>query len=123
MNKHFVILSEGEYSDYTPTYYIGDVEITQEEFDKKALELGDKLIEQYELLPDRPYIPKYNFETQTSEKYNPETNERVRRPWGSDFIKVMEKWLIEEKGYEKLPTEIAEIRCEYDFPTSKNGTN
>jgi len=118
--KYFVILSSGAYSDYSPNYYMGEVEITDKEFDRKGIEVGDKLIEEYLLLPERPSTSKWSWEENKTERYD-EKGEVIYPPGDAEFEKIMEKWLLEEKGYEKLPEDIPEINCAYsDIPNSKN---
>jgi len=105
--KYFVILSTGEYSDYEPHYFMGDIPITQEELDKKSKEITDYLIAEYESFPERPAtVSWYDREM---ERYDPITNERVPQPYFYTWFPLMEKWLVEEKGYEKLPDNIPEI--------------
>lgn len=90
--KYFVILSQGAYSDYSPEYFMGDVEITNKEFQLKGLEIGDRLTL---LNPDERYE---NVET---------------------WFKEMKQWLS-SKGYAPLPSRIPEINVAYsDIPTSK----
>ena len=112
--KHFVILSTGAYSEYSPCYYGGEEEITQEEMDFKAREIGDKLIKEYNELPERKVEKIYSWQNET-EKFNPETNKTVYPPKDYIFNEIFSKWLIEEKGYEEL-VNIPEVNVYYDLP-------
>lgn len=115
--KYFIILSAGAYSDYEKTYYMGDREITEEELYKKGEQVGDLLLKEYNEYPAR--IIKNSWGDDVKELYNPENNETVNIPYYTDWIKLMEEWLKKE-GYTKLPTDVPEINCYYDFPTSNN---
>ena len=115
MNKHFVILSQGSYSDYFPYYYMGDIEITQEELTKKAKEIRDFLIDEYEKLPERIEKDAPTWRKVEMEHYSPETNKTIYKPNFEDWLPLMEKWLFEEKKYEKLPDKIAEINVEFEL--------
>lgn len=94
MKKYFVILSQGEYSDYSPIYYMGDVKITKKEMDFEGKKIGDSLIDA------------------------PETGEEVYRPRFDKWFPLMEEWIL-GKGYERLPDDIPEINvCYSDIPTN-----
>lgn len=112
--NNFVILSVGAYSDYSPDYYVGDEQITQEKMDFKAREIGDKLIKEYNELPTREIKNREPWDYRKNEKFNPETNKTVYEPSQYDFIKVFEEWLL-EKGYKKLEN-IPEVNVYYDLP-------
>jgi hypothetical protein len=123
MKNYFEKLSTGEYSDYSPNYYMGDVKITQKELDEKGIEVGDKLIAEYMLLPERPYTSQFNFSSDIGrmERYDKKTGETIYAPGDSEWKPIMEKWLL-EMGYEELDEdEIPEINVSYsDLPNSKN---
>ena len=114
--KHFVILSNGAYSDYSPIYFMGDIPITQEELDRKGREIGDYLIAQYEALPERPTTAFWD--DRKMEKYDPVTNETIYSLSYEEWFPLMKKWLLEEMGYEELPSDIPEINIHYDIPHS-----
>ena len=116
MKKYFVILSEGAYSDYSPDYYIGYIEITQEELSEKGKEVGRFLMEQYNLLPERKSTSVYEWDKDKMEKYDVNTDKTIFVPSDRDWQPIMEQWLF-EKGYEKLPDNIPEINIYYDLPT------
>lgn len=109
--KYFVILSSGAYSDYKATWYMGDKKITQEEIDKKGVELGDAIVEWYELLPEKE-------------------NERGRKckydgdmdiwPYKLEYIwrSRMEEWL-KNQGYQEIQSS-AEVNIDYDLPTNRD---
>ena len=105
--KHFVIISSGAYSDYTPAYFMGDIEISQKEFNEKGKEFSDLMIEEFQKLP----IKLSEFGTEI--RYNPENNEEYPSPDKEKWTILMEKWLT-EKGFEKLPDNIPEINIDYD---------
>lgn len=111
--KYFVILSYGAYSDYEPIYFMGDIPITQKELDRKGKEIGDYLIAEYESLPERP------DDREGVEKYDPATNKTIFSPSFEEWFSLMKKWLLKEKGYEKLPSDIPEINVYYDIPHSQ----
>jgi hypothetical protein len=119
--KYFVKLSTGEYSDYSPNYYMGETKITQEELDAKGIEVGDMLIAEYMALPERKYLGDMSWKLNDIERYNPETGKTVYPPGDTQWQPIMEKWL-KEKGYEELDEgEIPEINVSYsDLPNSKN---
>ena len=54
--EHYVILSNGEYSDYSPTYFRGEREITQNELDEQGVRIGDECMDWYENLPERTIL-------------------------------------------------------------------
>lgn len=116
--KYFVILSQGAYSDYDPEYYYGDREITQEELNKKSIEVGDSFMKEYLGFPERESTSKWAI-TGDKEKYNPKTGEVVYQPSESEYLEIMGKWLENEMGYEKVG-DSPEINVYYDIPTSKN---
>ncbi len=119
--KYYAVLSQGCYSDYSPEYYIGEYPLTQEEFEKKAKEVGDAIISEFENYPEREHICKntwccYPPNKMKTEKFNPATGERVYSPDEQKWEKIMVEWL-QSLGFEKLPKEIPEINIEYsDVP-------
>jgi len=124
--KHYLILSEGAYSDYSPIYFSGSKEITQKEFDKKGEEVGDKLFAWFDTLPEREHKTGLYHNTHYSsckptEKYYPETGEMAYSGGLAEkWFKEMEKWILSQ-GFERLPEEIPEINVGYsDIPNSKN---
>ena len=121
--KHFVILSTGAYSDYCPIYYIGDEEITKTELLDMGREIGDLLLNKYNELPEREHKKIYDWDDQKTERYNPETGKTVRRPSKDEWFILMEEWLIACEKYKRLPENIPEINCYYDFPSSQNKDN
>jgi len=116
--KYFVILSTGAYSDYSPTYYIGDEEITEKEFKDKGRELGDYLLNKYNELPEREHKKVADWDDQKIERYNPETGKTIMRPSNDEWFILMDEWLTVQKEYKTLPNNIPEINCYYDFPNS-----
>lgn len=130
----FVNLSSGAYSDYDATYYIGNVEITQKELDKKGTEIGDILLAEWNGLPEKkhehvahwgdyPTCKEWNERwghlCPETEKYIVETG-KVASKGNIDgkWKPLMEEWLS-GKGYKKFPEEIPEINIYYDIPISK----
>jgi hypothetical protein len=127
--KYYLILSEGAYSDYSPTYYVGDKEITYSEFKKKGEEIGDLLLSKFDNLPTREhnrikcekyYDGRIKCTHEELEKYWEESLEKAHRyDLKSMWMKEMEKWIF-ENGFEELPSDIPEINIYYDVPTSKD---
>ena len=118
---YYVILSEGSYSDYSPTYFVGEIEITDKEFQAKGEEVGDKLIAEFESFPQRSDTSGYSWDKNEMERYNPETDETI---FSSEFAEKwhnqMTEWL-HSKGYTELPTHIPEINVSYsEIPNSQN---
>lgn len=121
MKKYYLILSEGAYSDYSPTYYSGNTEITQEEFDKKGKEIGDFLIDKLAKCPTRihdkikcakEYWPHVCNHEET-EVYWEDTGEKAHSyELAPMWFKQMENW-IKENGFEELPKDIPEINVSY----------
>jgi len=127
MAKHYLILSAGAYSDYSPTYFVGDREITQEEYKKKGEELGDIVIEQWENAPTRPHVCNGEYccwksDKDLYEKYNPVTGERYySSPNSGEWFKLVREWILAQ-GYEELPENIPELNSSYsEFPNTKVG--
>ena len=111
--EYFVILSDREYSDYDPIYFMGDNQITKKELNKKGREVGDLVLNEFEKLPKRKSTSPWEGET---ESYNPETEKTVYSPDFGKWYLIMEKW-IEQKGFKKLPENIPEINVAYsDIP-------
>ena len=106
--KYFVILSEGEYSDYSPVYFMGEVEITQKELDKKGEEVGDSLYDWFDGLPKRLVKPceeahshyvLCNENVGKEELYYPETGEKAySEDLSKKWFETMSVWL-KEKGF------------------------
>jgi len=118
MENYFVILSQGEYSDYCPEYFMGDREITEEELNKKGREVGDYLISEYEKLPQRKDTSGYSWNEGKTERYDAKTGKVVYSPGFKHWYPIMEKWLLEEMGFEKLPGGIPEVNVAYsELPT------
>jgi len=113
--KYFVILSEGSYSDYSPTYFMGDIKITQKELDKRGKEIGDIVLEWYKKLPERVEENGYKLNDNGMEKYNTETKETI---YSSDMEEKwttrMKIWLKVDKKYKELSDNIPEININYD---------
>lgn len=118
MKIHFIILSTGAYSDYEPKYYMGYTQITQKELDEKSVEIGNAMYEKWLALPERKSTSNFEWEKDKMERYDPETNETVYSPFENDYILILEKWLLEEMGYEKLPDDIPEINTYDKIPNS-----
>jgi hypothetical protein len=125
MKKYYLILSEGAYSDYTPTYFVGDEEITEEEFTKVGKQIGDLIIEEWENYPERKHIcNKYCYHfggVPISEKYDPENPKRYigHNPDSEDWFNKMKEWIL-QKGFEELPKNIPELNSQYsEFPNNK----
>lgn len=114
---NYVILSQGAYSDYSPDYYVGEQLITQEDLDKKGREVGDMILAEYEANPERPHISEYSWDREITERYNPDTGERVTTyEHGDKWIEHMITWL-NSLGFTKLPSAIPEININYgDMP-------
>ncbi len=90
MKEFYLKLSEGEYSSYSPDYYVGNNEITQKELDEKGKTVGDEVIKEYK------DVDSYE--------------------WSGKWKLKMDKWL-EERGYIKLPDDLPEINvCYSEIP-------
>jgi hypothetical protein len=119
--KYYLILSDGEYSDYSPTYYVGSKEITQDELDKKGKEVGNSLYTKLAECPTRAHDKvkcaksywRGVCDHEETEPYWPDTLEKAH-PYqlGGMWFKEMEKW-IKENGFEELPKDIPEINVSY----------
>lgn len=119
--KHFVILSSGAYSSYSPIYFMSDNLLTKEELDKKGIEVGDKLFEEFDKNPERPTKSTWESNKGRLEKYSIMNGETLYPPNGDEFIEIMEKWLVEEKGFKKIPNDLPEINVSYgELPNSHN---
>jgi len=119
MNEVFyVILSQGAYSDYSPIYFVGEIEITQEELESKGREEGDKLYEWLGSLPKRDRYVRW-LERTESETYDPVTNQAVYSfQLAEKWFKIMTEWL-ESRGFKQLPPPIPELNVAYsDLPTN-----
>jgi len=126
--KHYLILSDGCYSDYSPTYYTGDKEITQEEFDAKGKEIGDSLYDKLSKCKTRVHDRKECSKThwrgvcnhEETELYWDDTLKKASSSQLSGmWFKEMEKWIIEQ-GFEELPKNIPETNVAYsEIPHSK----
>ena len=117
--EHYVILSNGEYSDYSPTYFRGEREITQNELDEQGVRIGDECMDWYENLPERTILD-WRGEPERV-RHDPETDENI---WSHDlsdqWFARMKNWIIAQ-GYEQFPEDIPEINVSYsDIPTSQN---
>ncbi len=119
MEKYYLILSEGAYSDYSPTYYVGDKLITQEEFDVKGREVGDEVESWFATLPEKEF-KDWRGELATS-KYDPATDEKLNSySLASIWNDKMATW-IKEQGFVELPENIPEINVSYsEIPTSRD---
>lgn len=119
--KYYAILSQGCYSDYSPTYYIGDYHLTDDEFQKKGKEFGDLVISEFENYPERPHVCPNSWCCSSlrkikTEKYDPATNNTVYRVSDEKWMSLMEEWLF-SLGFENLPENIPEINLVYsDVP-------
>ena len=115
-NKHYVILSSGAYSDYSPIYFIGERKVTQEELNQKSLDIGDFMWKKFNELPERKGEDYYGRPKMI--KYNPEKPDVYigGSPSDDEFIEKMSTWLICE-GFEMIPTTgVPEINIYYDVP-------
>lgn len=123
--KHYLILSEGAYSDYSPIYFVGDREITQSEFNQKGREIGDSVIKEWEALPTRPHVcEEWCFHgapiPPKLEKYDPLNDNKFAGsyPRGDRWMKLMEEWIVSQ-GFERIPENISEININYsEFPSN-----
>ena len=116
---NYLILSSGAYSDYSPTYFAGEKEITQAELTAKSLEISDKQWSEWEALPEIEAINWKNKPIMT--KYNPDQPKIYVSDNGPDsgvFIEKMSEWLKTE-GYEPVPNGLPEINVYYDLPSTK----
>lgn len=128
MEKYYLILSEGEYSDYDPVYFVGGKQITQDQLNKKGEETGDclyqKLSECTVRIHDREACSKKYYGIQCNheetEAYWQDTGEQAHSYQLAEmWFKEMEKW-IKEQGFENLPTDIPEINVAYsEIPHTK----
>ena len=113
---NYVILSEGEYSDYCPNYYVGSRNITQEALHNKGKEVGDSFYGWFAVLPKRIHMCKNHFcytWCPKEETYDPETgNLEYSGNLSKKWFDIMEKWLL-QSGFEKLPKNIPEINVAY----------
>ena len=121
--NYYIILSEGEYSDYSPQYFVGSREITREELDKKGIEVGDSLFEWFDSLPKRTHVPckwKCWSGCPQEESYG-EDGERVySHELAEKWFEQMKVW-VKERGFEPLPEQIPEINVAYsDIPNSNS---
>lgn len=121
--QHYAILSTGEYSDYSPTYYVGTYELTQSEFDTQAKLFAKECRVWFELLPERKHKCKNTWccmssRKQLTEKYDPLTGEEVFSPFDEDrWTKKMDEWL-KSLGFTELPEDIPEINvCYGEYPS------
>lgn len=121
--RHYLILSRGAYSEYSPEYFVGDKEITQKKFDKKAREIGDLCLAEFEALPEREHKHTSQWccsfgRHETTEKFDPQTGKKVYSPFDDKWWKRMNEF-IAEQGFTPLPDNIPEINIAYsDYPTS-----
>lgn len=123
--QHFVILSQGAYSDYSPTYYMGPNPLSKEELDELGKKIGDECIRNWRELPEREHVhsdwcfgrcPKY-------ERYNPIEDCNVSSPFDNYGMTPSWHTRMEEEltklGFTKLPEEIPEINVLYnDYPSN-----
>lgn len=117
MKQHYVILSSGAYSDYSPIYFVGDKEITQEQLKNKSEEIGTQMWNEWIAIPTRRQKSYWN-DTEIDKKYDPENPKRYISDSGPDedeFMEEMKEWLKTE-GFEELPLNIPEINVYYDVP-------
>ena len=115
MKNHYVILSVGAYSDYSPQYFVGETEITQEELTKKSLEIGDEMWKVWEELPEKE---RRDWRGEmVMGKYDPENPKKYmgNSPRNEDFIEKMTEWLY-SIGYTEIPNGLPEINVYYDVP-------
>lgn len=117
--RYYVILSEGSYSYYSPTYFVGSLPISKEELEFEAKRLGDELYDWLDSLPIRPSKSKWASEGE-KEVYDPTTWETFYSSQLAErFMKQMTTW-VKERGFEELPEEIPEINVAYsDLPTNR----
>jgi hypothetical protein len=106
-----VLLSQGEYSDYSPTYFIGPRYLGQEELNQNAVRIGDEL--------------RAWWRTLTVKDYGMREDEDGRVVWaaevGTRWWARMEAWLASE-GFEKVETDVSINVCYNDIPgTSQEG--
>lgn len=117
--KNYLILSSGSYSDYEPTYFVGEKVITQEELTAKAEEIGTKMWNEWVQYPTR--TQRENWSNRIIEqKYDPLEPEKYISNSGPDddeFIKKLTEWLATQ-GYEQVPDNLPEINVYYDVPGS-----
>lgn len=123
--NYYLILSQGCYSDYSPRYFVGSVEVTQEEYDKKGREVGDMVIKKFQELPERKHVCEVSWcgycigGKPRMEKYDPTTNKMVYIPSYDEWQTVMIEWLT-SLGFTELPDNIPEINIDYsDLPHNK----
>lgn len=121
--QHYAILSTGEYSDYSPTYYVGTYELTQSEFDAQAKTFAKECREWFESLPERKHECKNTWccmisNKQRTEKYDPLTGQEVLSPFDEDrWTRKMDEWL-KSLGFTELPEDIPEINVSYgEYPS------
>lgn len=129
---NYIILSNGAYSDYAPTYYVSEKEVTQIELDEKGRSVGDECIAMFNSLPERPHDVircetqslsdkafgvAYKCKHDPMDKYWPETGkEAYSSQLSGIWFKKMETWLKEEE-FKELPSDIPEINVSYsDIP-------
>lgn len=104
---NYLILSEGEYSNYTAHYWAGEKFISEEDFKAKGVEIGDKLTEWFYSLPETKNSDRLNGEEEIS-------TYELANMWRTE----MHKWL-EENGYHEIEAN-GEVNISYsDIPTSK----
>jgi hypothetical protein len=120
---YYLILSEGSYSDYSPTYFVGRKEVTQEQLDEVSKQVGDRVIAEFEELPEAEYVCdcllggehwnwcKYKIGTTVKLK----DGKQVSQPDVKDWFDYMHKWL-EENGFVELPPDIPEVNTNYSIP-------
>ena len=118
--KYYLILSSGAYSDYSPIYFVGEKEITQDELQQKAYEIGNKMWEWFENLPEKESVSSWDGHTFMS-KYDPENPNKYisNGPDDDEFIEKMTEWLSIQ-GYEPIPRGLPEINVYYDVPRTPN---
>jgi hypothetical protein len=101
---HYLILSTGEYSDYSPKYFVGEHEVKDHDFYEMGNTVGDVLNSWFKSLPER---------SGRGQKYEPDTDRDVysymlEEAWEKDMV----KWL-HSIGYAELPEKIPEINVSY----------